>query len=56
MLESDAAIQECFIPRELNLLAESRYTTADNETDQRIYKTMLSLWQNTELSSLERSL
>lgn len=42
--------------KELNMLAELRFAKTDNETDQRVYKTMLSLWQNTELLSLKRSL
>jgi len=41
--------------REFNLLAESCFASADEETEQRIYKIMLSLWQNTQLSFLEKS-
>ena len=42
--------------KEFNALAESCFTDAQGETDQRVYKTMLSLWQNSELVSLKRSL
>ena len=38
--------------REFNALAESCFTDSDDETEQRIYKTMLSLWQNSNLLSL----
>jgi hypothetical protein len=38
--------------REFNALAESYFAGADEETEQRVYKTMLSLWQNDKLSSL----
>jgi hypothetical protein len=41
--------------REFKILAESSFANADGETDQRIYRTMMSLWQNAELLSLERS-
>jgi hypothetical protein len=44
------------INREFNLLAESHFAALGDETDQRVYKTMLSLWQNTEIFSIERSL
>jgi len=39
--------------REINILAESCFLNTDNETEQRIYKTMMSLWQNTELFILK---
>ncbi|MCL2244960.1 MAG: hypothetical protein FWC03_10920 [Treponema sp.] len=47
--------------REFNLLAETQFAAGmnavtDETTQQRVYKTMMSLWQNTEISSLERSL
>jgi hypothetical protein len=41
--------------REFNILAESSFANNDEETEQRIYKTMLSLWQNTELSFLDKN-
>jgi len=41
--------------REFIILAESCFANADEDTDQRIYRTMMSLWQNTELLFLERS-
>lgn len=41
--------------REFNILSESCFADSDEETEQRIYKTMLSLWQNTDLSFLENS-
>jgi hypothetical protein len=41
--------------REFNTLAESHFADTSDETEQRIYKTMLSLWQNTQLFSLEKS-
>ena len=41
--------------REFNTLAESCFTDLNNETEQRIYKTMLSLWQNANSLTLERS-
>jgi len=44
------------INREFNLLAESHFAALGEETDQRVYKTMLSLWQNAEIFSIERSL
>ena len=44
------------INREFNLLAESHFSASDDETDQRVYRTMLSLWQNTEIFSIKRSL
>jgi len=42
--------------KEFNILAEERYANAEGEEEQRVYKTMLSLWQNSQLSSLKRSL
>ena len=41
--------------REFKALAESSFANANEEKDQRIYKTMMTLWQNSELLSLERS-
>ena len=41
--------------KEFKTLAELEFHDTDNETEQRIYKTMLSLWQNSELHSLGRS-
>jgi hypothetical protein len=41
--------------REFNALAESYFADTSEETEQRIYKTMLSLWQNAQLLSLEKS-
>jgi len=38
--------------REFGVLAESCFAHSDDETEQRIYKTMLSLWQNSNLLSL----
>jgi hypothetical protein len=40
--------------REFNTLAESYFSGAGEETE-RVYRTMLSLWQNAQMSSLERS-
>lgn len=37
------------LTKEFNTLAESHYANADGETDQRVYNTMLSLWQNSQL-------
>jgi len=42
--------------REFNFLAEANFAAAEDAAQQRIYKTMLTLWQNTEISSMERSL
>jgi hypothetical protein len=41
--------------REFNILAESSFANNDEETEQRIYKTMLSLWKNAELSFLDKN-
>jgi len=41
--------------REFNLLAESHFGNAGEDTDDRVYRTMLSLWQNAGTLSLERS-
>jgi len=41
--------------KEFKTLAEQEFHDADNETEQRIYRTMLSLWQDSKLHSLERS-
>ena len=43
------------VDKEFKVLAESSFANADEETDQRVYRTMMSLWQNAELLSLERS-
>jgi hypothetical protein len=42
--------------KEFNTLAELEFHDADNETEQRIYRTMLSLWKDSKLHSLERSI
>ena len=42
--------------KEFNLLAEARYAGAEGEKDSRVYKTMLSLWQNSQLHSLKGDL
>ena len=44
------------INREFSLLAESHFAASGEEADQRVYRTMLSLWQNAEIFSIERSL
>jgi len=41
--------------KEFRTLAELEFHDADDETEQRIYRTMLSLWQESKLHSLERS-
>jgi hypothetical protein len=41
--------------REFNTLAESGFAGSNDPTEQRIYQTMLSLWQNSNLSVIERS-
>jgi len=41
--------------KEFRTLAELEFHDSDNETEQRIYRTMLSLWQNSKLHSLARS-
>jgi hypothetical protein len=38
--------------REFNSITESYFSDTSDEKEQRIYRTMLSLWQNTRLSSL----
>jgi hypothetical protein len=40
--------------KELGLLAETHFASSEDETQQRIYKTMMSLWQNAETFSMER--
>jgi len=42
--------------REFNILAESNFVDSNDDTQQRVYQTMLSLWQNSELLTIERSL
>lgn len=42
--------------REFNGLAETFFENTQEERDQRVYKTMLSLWQNAEVFSLGRRL
>jgi len=54
--KADEAAEKESINREFNLLAESHFAASGEENDQRIYKTMLSLWQNAEIFSIERSL
>jgi hypothetical protein len=41
--------------REFNAFAESNFSNNDNEQEQRVYKTMLSLWQNSDIFTLKRS-
>jgi len=41
--------------KEFKILAELEFHDADDETEKRIYRTMLSLWQDSKLHSLERS-
>jgi len=41
--------------KEFNILAEACYANAEGVEDQRVYKTMLSLWQNSQLNSLKIS-
>jgi len=43
------------LSREFNSLAESCFANAEEETDQRIYRTMMSLWQGADLALLKRS-
>ena len=38
--------------REFNLLAETQFASSDEEIQQRVYKTMMSLWQNAETLSI----
>ncbi|MCL2043667.1 MAG: hypothetical protein FWG89_05955 [Treponema sp.] len=40
---------------EFNALAESCFTESDDEMEQRVYRTMLSLWQSAHLLTLDRS-
>ena len=42
------------LDKELNILAESFFADSNDEKNQRIYKTILSLWQNSNLNSLGR--
>jgi len=44
------------IDRELKAQAESVFAGNDDETQKRIYQTMLSLWDNSEFVSLKRSI
>jgi len=43
------------LSKEFKALAESSFIDLDNETEQRVYRTMLSLWKDSKLHSLERS-
>jgi hypothetical protein len=43
------------LSKEFRALAELEFNDTDKETEQRIYRTMLSLWQDSKLHSLERS-
>lgn len=43
------------IDSEFKVLAEACFVDSNDETERRIYQTMLSLWQNSELFSLKRS-
>jgi len=40
--------------KEFNVLAEEHYANAEKDEEQRVYKTMLSLWQNSQLFYLKR--
>jgi hypothetical protein len=50
---TDGAEREA-LDREFKTLAESQFAGAGDETEQRIYRTMLSLWDNTVIRSIER--
>jgi hypothetical protein len=41
--------------REFNILAEKQYANAEGAEEQRVYKTLMSLWQNSQQQSLRRS-
>jgi len=41
------------INKEFNTLAEAGFSGSHDETEQRVYQTMLSLWQNSKLSVME---
>ncbi|MCL2443471.1 MAG: hypothetical protein FWD13_08425 [Treponema sp.] len=41
--------------REFNLLAETQFASSEDEAQQRVYKTMMSLWQNAKIFSMDRS-
>jgi len=41
--------------REFNAIAEKHYSNAEEKEEQRVYKTMLSLWQKSQMFSLKRS-
>ena len=41
--------------REFSRLAETHFAGTEDATQQRIYKTMMSLWQSSEIFSMERS-
>jgi hypothetical protein len=43
------------INREFNTLAELGFADSNDPAEQRSYQTMLSLWQNSNLSVIERS-
>jgi hypothetical protein len=43
------------VNKEFNALAESSFAGSNDENEQRIYQTMLSLWKNSNLSVIERS-
>ena len=47
----DAAERES-LNREFNAMAEAAFSSSEDESDQRVYKTMLELWQKAELSSI----
>jgi hypothetical protein len=40
--------------REFNLISESSFSNAEDKIEQRIYNTMLSLWQVSNINTLER--
>jgi len=42
--------------KEFRTMAEADFTNLNDETEQRVYKTMLSLWQDSKLYSLKRSM
>jgi len=41
--------------KEFNAMAEAAFAGLNDETEQRVYRTMLSLWQDSKLLSLKRS-
>jgi hypothetical protein len=43
------------VNKEFNILAEKQYANAEDDENRRIYKTLMSLWQNSQQLSLKRS-